>query len=64
MMTVRWGTVELVRALIIWEPFLMIPASSNSLPTMKPVMFWRKTIGVSWRLQSWMKWAAFSAASG
>lgn len=64
MMTVRCGTVELVTALIIWLPFLMIPSASKSRPTMKPVMFWRNTRGTSIWLQSWMKWAAFWAASG
>ena len=63
-MTVMWGTVELEMALINWEPFLMIPAFSKSLPTMNPVMFWRNSSGVSWRLQSWMKCAAFSDSSG
>ena len=63
-MTVRCGTVELVTALIIWEPFLMIPAASKSRPTMYPVMFCRNSSGVSCLLQSWMKWAAFSADSG
>ena len=43
-MTVRWGTVELVTALIICEPFLIMPACSKSLPTMKPVRFCRKSV--------------------
>ena len=39
-MTVRCGTVEFVTALIICEPFLMIPASdSKSFPTLNPVTF-------------------------
>ena len=32
--TVRWGTVEFETALIICEPFLMIPSASASRPTM------------------------------
>ncbi len=63
-MTVRCGTVEFATALIIWEPFLMIPSASKSRPTMKPVMFWRNSNGTSIWLLSWMKCAAFSAASG
>ena len=39
-------------------------AASKSRPTMKPVTFCRNTSGTSIWLQSWMKWAAFSAASG
>ena len=34
MITVRCGTVELVTALIICEPFLTIPPASKSWPTM------------------------------
>ena len=64
MITVRCGTVELVTALIICEPFLMMPAASKSRPTMKPVMFCRNSSGTSIWLQSWMKCAAFSADSG
>ena len=29
-----WGTVELLTALIIFEPFLTMPPCSKSLPTM------------------------------
>ena len=63
-MTVRCGTVEFETALIICDPFLMIPSASKSFPTMKPVMFWKNTSGTSMWLQSWMKWAAFWAESG
>ena len=34
MITVRWGTVELVTAFSICEPFLMMPSASKSRPTM------------------------------
>jgi hypothetical protein len=61
---VKWGTVELVTALIICEPFLMMPACSTSRPTTNPVRFCRNRSGTSIWLQSWMKWAAFSADSG
>ena len=43
MLTVRWGTEELDTALIIMAPCLMIPPCSYSLPTMYPVVFWRKS---------------------
>ena len=59
----KWGTSLLATALIIFAPLRMMPPRSALEPTMKPVMLWRNTSGVSVRLQSWMNWAPFFASS-
>ncbi|SCD76864.1 hypothetical protein GA0115246_105837 [Streptomyces sp. SolWspMP-sol7th] len=59
MRTDRCGTRELATALIIMLPCLTMPPCSYSLPTMKPVVWWRKRRGMSRWLASWMNWAAF-----
>ena len=42
MMTVNFGTAAFATAWTILAPSLAMPPRSYSLPTMKPVMFWRK----------------------
>ncbi len=59
-MMVTCGTSEFVTALISFAPSLMMPPCSYSVPTMNPVMFWKKISGVSARLASWMNCAPFS----
>ena len=50
MMTVNLGTSAQATAITIFAPSLAIPPASYSRPTMKPVMFWRKTSGIlRWR---------------
>ena len=61
-MSVRCGTVEFETALISLAPSLMIPPCSYRVPTMKPVMFCTKRIGVSVRLHSAMNCAPFCAS--
>ena len=63
MITVNFGTTELATACTSLAPSLAIPARSYLLPTMKPVMFWRKISGMPRRLHSSMKCVAFSADS-
>lgn len=58
------GTLELDSAWIILEPCLIMPASSEARPTIKPVVFCRKTIGVPDWLHSWMNCAALVAPAG
>ena len=63
MTTVNFGTTELATAWTILAPSLAMPARSYCRPTMKPVMFCRKTSGMPRRLQSSMKCVALSADS-
>ena len=63
MMTVNFGTTELATAWTILAPSFAMPARSYWRPTMKPVMFCRKTSGTPRRLHSSMKCVAFSADS-
>ena len=46
MTTVNFGTSAQATAITSFAPSRAIPPSSYSLPTMKPVMFWRKTSGI------------------
>jgi hypothetical protein len=57
------GTTELLTAFTSLAPRLMIPACSESLPTMKPVTSWRKRRGMFIWFTSRMNRAALSAAS-
>ena len=57
-MSVMRGTVQLVTAWIIFEPCLIMPTCSTSLPTMKPVVFCRYTSGVPDWLHSCMNCVA------
>lgn len=57
------GTTELETAFTSFAPRLMIPACSDSFPTMKPVTSWRKRRGIPIWLTSRMNRAALSAAS-
>ena len=45
MTTVNFGTTELATACTIFAPSLAMPPRSYCRPTMKPVMFCRKTSG-------------------
>ena len=63
MITVNFGTTEFATACTILAPSLAMPARSYWRPTMKPVMFCRKTSGMPRRLQSSMKCVALSADS-
>ena len=63
MTTVNFGTTELATACTILAPSLAMPPRSYCRPTMKPVMFCRKSNGTSILLQSWMNCAAFSDES-
>ena len=63
MLMVTCGTAELVTALIILAPSLMMPPCSYWAPTMYPVVFCRKTSGVSLWLASRMNSVAFLASS-
>ena len=61
MMTVNLGTSAHATAVTSLAPSLAMPPASYSRPTMKPVMFWRKTSGTfRWQASS-MKWAPLSA---
>ena len=61
MTTVILGTAAVATAVTIFAPCFAIPEVSYASPTIKPVMFCRKSSGTSIWLQSWMNWAAFSA---
>lgn len=50
-----WGTVEQLTAETSWAPILMLPACSALGPTMKPVVLWRKMMGVFLTDVSWMR---------
>ena len=63
MMTVNFGTFVVLTAVTSFAPSRAIPPASYSRPTMKPVMFWRKTSGIRRWLASSTKWAPFSADS-
>ena len=63
MMTVNLGTLAQATAVTILAPSLAMPPASYFLPTMKPVMFCRKTSGMPRWPQSSMKWAPLSADS-
>ena len=63
MMTVNFGTRLHATAVTILAPSLAIPPASYFFPTMKPVMFWRKTRGIPRWLASSMKCVPFSADS-
>ena len=61
MMTVNLGTSALATAVTSLAPSLAMPPASYSRPTMKPVMFCRKTSGMRrWQASS-MKCAPFNA---
>ena len=63
MTTVNFGTVALATACTILAPSLAMPPRSYWRPTMKPVMFCRKTSGTPRALHSSMKCVALSADS-
>ena len=63
MITVSLGTRAQATAVTILAPCLAMPSASYCLPTMKPVMFCRKTSGILRWSHSSMKWAPFSADS-
>ncbi len=63
MMTVNFGTLTVETAVTIFAPCLAMPSASYFLPTMKPVMFCRKTSGILRCPHSSMKCAPFSADS-
>ncbi len=63
MTTVNFGTAAFATAWTILAPSLAIPFCSYSFPTMKPVMFWRKTSGVRRWQHIEMKCVALSALS-
>ena len=63
MTTVNFGTSALATAVTILAPCLAMPSCSYFLPTMKPVMFCRKSSGTLRRAQISMKCAPFSALS-
>ena len=59
-----FGTRALATAWIIFEPCLMTPFCSGSVPTMKPVVLWRNSKGRRVWSHSWMNWAALAAPRG
>ena len=61
MITVNFGTTAHETAVTIFAPSFAMPPASASRPTMKPVMFWRKTSGIRRCAASSMKWAPLSA---
>ena len=63
MTTVNFGTTEQATAVTSLAPSRAMPLFSYSRPTMKPLMFWRKTSGMPRWLQSSMKCAPLSADS-
>ena len=63
MMTVSFGTCAVATACTILAPSFVMPPCSYCLPTMKPVMFWRKRSGTRRWQASVMKCVPFSAAS-
>ena len=60
MMTVNFGTLVVATAVTSLAPSLAMPPASYSRPTMKPVMFCRKTRGMRRWLASSTKCAPFS----
>ncbi len=62
-MTVNLGTSALATAWTILAPSLAMPPCSYCLPTMNPVMFWRKTRGILRMAQRVTKWAPLSELS-
>ena len=62
-MTVNLGTSALATAWTSLAPSLAMPRCSYCLPTMNPVMFWRKTSGILRIAQRVMKCAPFSELS-
>ena len=59
----NFGTAAFATACTIFAPSFAMPPCSYAFPTMKPVMFWKKTRGTSrWQAIS-MKWVALSADS-
>ena len=63
MTTVNFGTCAFATAMTSFAPSRAMPPASYSLPTMKPVMFWRKTSGTLRLHASSMKCAPFCADS-
>jgi hypothetical protein len=61
--TVSLGTWAVATAVTILAPSLAMPPFSYLRPTMKPVMFCRKTSGTPRWAHSSMKWAPFWADS-
>jgi hypothetical protein len=62
--TVICATLAFESAWICFEPCLIMPARSASLPTMNPVVFCSQTIGVpSWQ-QAWTKWVTLVLPAG
>jgi hypothetical protein len=61
--TVNFGTAAFATAITSFAPSRAMPPASYSVPTMKPVMFCRKTSGIFRLQQSSMKWAPFCADS-
>ena len=59
MTTVNFGTSAQATAVTSFAPSRAMPPASYSLPTMKPVMFWRKTSGTRRLQASSMKCAPF-----
>ncbi|MNP32706.1 hypothetical protein D3C76_1259040 [compost metagenome] len=58
------GTRALATAWIIFEPCLITPSCSDSVPTMKPVVLCRNSSGTLPCSQSWMNCAALAAPWG
>ena len=63
MITVSFGTVAVATAVTILAPWRAMPSFSYLRPTMKPVMFCRKTSGTLRWQHSSMKCAPFCADS-
>lgn len=63
MMRVSLGTGAVATAVTSFAPSLAMPPFSYLRPTMKPVMFCRKSRGIPRCEQSWMKCAPLSALS-
>ena len=63
MITVNFGTCAHATAVTSFAPSFAMPPASYSLPTMKPVMFWRKTSGTRRLHASSTKCAPLSALS-
>jgi len=63
MMTVNFGTAAVATAVTIFAPLRAMPSFSYLRPTMKPVMFCRKTSGILRWQHSSMKCVPFSADS-
>ena len=63
MITVSFGTCAVATACTILAPSFVMPPRSYCLPTMKPVMFCRKSSGTRRWQASVMKWVPLRAAS-